>query len=638
MERLYRLAAQSEDDPFEYVLSDETVDRYGDVIVASGWKLANFKKNPIALFGHDSDKPVGTWANVRVEAGRLIARLELAAAGTSARIDELRSLIAQRIIRAVSVGFQVLKRESLPDSKNGGYRYTACDLLECSLVSVPANPNALQLARSFDLPASDAALTFGKPAHKGQRSFLAVHGKPAKPLPIGRIPMKLSKRIEAAQSELTRLLDHLTTLSTKDDPTEDELALIDELPDTIEAAKKDLERHQRVEKALALATERNAEDDEIIPPDNRRPFAVAAKKIAPRDYILRTAVATFLGHIKHRSPEEMLRERYGEDETTMQVFRAVSSPANTTTPGWAAELVQTAIGDFLDSLKALSVYPLLRAKGGSYSFDRNGAIKIPSRASTPTLAGDFIGEGAPIPVRKLGLTSITLTPRKMGVISTFTRELAMHSTPSIEAVIRDAMAEDTATTIDTRLLDDIAATAIRPAGLRNGVAGLVPSVLTTATERMVADLKALVGAITAVNGGRDIVILLNTAQAMSIGFAQTVNGEFLFASTTEAGQRFGVTFISSANVAAGMVIAVDAADFITATGDVPEYDISEQATIHEEDTAPLPIATGVPGAGVIATPVRSLWQTASIGVRMLLDINWGVRRVGMVAWVTGVTW
>ena len=56
-------------DDLEFILSDATPDRYGDVVEANGWDLAWFRKNPIALFGHDNDFPIGTWDNVRVEGG-----------------------------------------------------------------------------------------------------------------------------------------------------------------------------------------------------------------------------------------------------------------------------------------------------------------------------------------------------------------------------------------------------------------------------------------------------------------------------------------------------------------------------------------------------------------------------------------
>jgi hypothetical protein len=68
MNVIHKAAASA--DGLDFVLSDETVDRYGDVIVASGWQLANFKKNPIALFGHDQSTPIGVWENLRVEGTR----------------------------------------------------------------------------------------------------------------------------------------------------------------------------------------------------------------------------------------------------------------------------------------------------------------------------------------------------------------------------------------------------------------------------------------------------------------------------------------------------------------------------------------------------------------------------------------
>jgi hypothetical protein len=40
----------------------------------------------------------------------------------------------------------------------------------------------------------------------------------------------------------------------------------------------------------------------------------------------------------------------------------------------------------------------------------------------------------------------------------------------------------------------------------------------------------------------------------------------------------------------------------------------------------------------MAAPTESLWQTACIGLRALIDCDWTLRRAGAVAVVTGVTW
>ena len=147
METVLKAGRQSDDDPLEFILSDESVDRMGDVIRADGWDLTSFKKNPVALFGHSHDQILGIWENVRVEGKKLLGRLKLAKPGTSELVDTVRSLIDQRILKAVSVGFQPI--ESEPRKSGGGYDFIKSALHEVSVVSVPANPNALAIAKAL---------------------------------------------------------------------------------------------------------------------------------------------------------------------------------------------------------------------------------------------------------------------------------------------------------------------------------------------------------------------------------------------------------------------------------------------------------------------------------------------------------
>ena len=148
MEMKTTKGVQSASDPFTFVMSDESVDRTGDIIRAKGWMLDDFKKNPVALFGHAHDKPIGVWEDVKVMGKKLVGRLRLAEKGTSPEIDTIRSLIEQRILKAVSVGFQALEGKPLKE-KGGGFEFTKQALHECSLVAVPCNQNALSIAKSF---------------------------------------------------------------------------------------------------------------------------------------------------------------------------------------------------------------------------------------------------------------------------------------------------------------------------------------------------------------------------------------------------------------------------------------------------------------------------------------------------------
>ena len=146
---------QSADDPFEFVLSTKSPDRMGDVIEQGGWNLKQFRKNPIALFQHSHHMPIGSWKNVRVVGDQLVGKLNMAKEGTSRLVDEVRSLLEQRILRAVSVGFQPDEVESLdPKNDPGGWdgiRFIKQTLLETSVVSVPANPEALAVAKSLGM-------------------------------------------------------------------------------------------------------------------------------------------------------------------------------------------------------------------------------------------------------------------------------------------------------------------------------------------------------------------------------------------------------------------------------------------------------------------------------------------------------
>jgi HK97 family phage major capsid protein len=325
---------------------------------------------------------------------------------------------------------------------------------------------------------------------------------------------------------------------------------------------------------------------------------------------------------------------YGNDEGTQIILRAAVNPAMTTVAGYAAELVQTANGSFMDRLIANSIYGPLSMIGGRFDLGRNGSLKIPTRANTPRAAGAWVGEGAPKPVKKIGLTSVTLTPHKLAVITTFTEEMALYSVPAIEGLLRKAMMDDTREALDGFLIDDVAASASRPAGLLNGVTPITPAATGTTIEKIVADINGLIAPMEAVNGGGNVVMLMNPAQARQIGMAQTTTGDFAFGDTAQAQSKFGISrIIVSTLVPAGTIIAIDADWFATVTGDAPRFAVSNEATLHEEDTTPLPLNAGTP-----ANPMRSLFQTDSIAIRLSLYVSWSMVRAGMVQVVEGVTW
>jgi len=652
-EVLHKTHVSPEGHGLEFILSDATPDRMGDVIEAEGWDLSNFKKNPIALFNHNANFPIGKWVNVRTVNGELRSRLQLAPAGTSDRIDEIRRLVEADILRAVSVGF--LPKESEPLAKGGGYRFRKTELVETSLVSIPANPNALAVARSLNISRDTVAMVFaGQGNSKDQRNERrGFNGGQAESPPVrkNRTMSPLTKRIEDTQQRLVRLRDDLTAhLEAIDDEnvTDADLTTTKEFNKRIADQEEALAALKDSETKLAKTSGDGDGDGNtrtvISKSGERRPFSLAPKKIEPLEFLVRAGTVRALARSLNQSVDEVRQKIYGDDEATKIIcdltLKAATAPAMTTVTGWAAELVQQINADMMPNLMPSSVYPKLSNMGLKLTFGRNGRISVPTRSATPTVAGSFVGEGAPIPVRQAAFTSALMTPKKMAVITTWTREMDEHSVPAIEGLLRNAINEDTAISIDTVLLDNNPATTIRPAGLRNGVAGLTPTA-GGGFNALVGDLKALTGAIlTATNGNvRNLVFIMNPQQGLSIGFIQppVPGGIFPFAADIANNRLIGYAVIQSGTVPLGTVICMDAADYVSVTGDTPRFEISDQATLHMEDTAPQHI--GTPGTpAVAAAPAVSMFQTDSMALRLILPMNWAVRRAGTVAWVAGVTW
>jgi HK97 family phage prohead protease len=637
METIHKTAAGKQTGTRTYVLSDSTLDRYGDIIEPDGWELEWFKQNPIALFNHNPSMPVGNWTNTRVEGGRLIADFQPAADGTSQIADDVRKLIDQDILRATSVGFRALDFEPI-DPKNpwDGQRYKQQELLEASIVSVPANPAALNIAKQLNISDKTLFIAFGGHAFMTREALTGGHA--ASRTHTRAAPMKMtpiSRHVVETQEALTRARDTAANFAGGDDPDPDQAEV---LATEVAQLERKLNGYLQLEKALATGvaladppTPDEARQQGLLTAE-RNKLVRPAKDPAPADLLVRAAVCHVLAKATGKDPMAIADERYPNHEATHIVTRAAIAGGTTTTVGWAADLIQLAVADFLAVLHPIAVFPRLAALGVPLTFGPTaGAIRIPSRAATPSISGSFVGEGSPIPVRRIGTQSITLSPHKMGVISVFSRELARYSNPQIEGLLRSEIMIDTAITVDTLLLDAVAGSAVRPPGLTNGVTALTPSAL-GGYKSILADLMSLAAPFDAANAGRILALLMNKQEARRM--VMTIGPALDFGWLDPILTEFHL--LVSTTIPAGHVYMVDAADFVSVNGEA-EFETSEQAVLHMEDTTPLDI--GTPGTPpTVAAPVQSMFQTAQIALRLLLDITWAMRRLGMVQHITPVNW
>lgn len=156
--RSAQIKAVSGANRFKFVASDESVDRYGDVVRAAGWELGEFRQNPVLLWGHDSSEPpIGTVDDIRVEGKQLIAETSFASDDANPFAGKIRRLVEAGIVKAVSVGFLPIKMKQRTGEKGEflGYEFIKQSLMELSVVSVPANPNAVALAKSMHFKQQD---------------------------------------------------------------------------------------------------------------------------------------------------------------------------------------------------------------------------------------------------------------------------------------------------------------------------------------------------------------------------------------------------------------------------------------------------------------------------------------------------
>lgn len=122
-------------------------DRVGDIIETTAWTkggLDNYLNNPVILFNHDYNQPIGRAVQLGTNDNGL--QLKAKIAKSAGHVGEL---IKEGVLGAFSVGFRVKDAEYMVETD--GYRIKDAELLEVSVVTVPANQAAtFSLAKSFN--------------------------------------------------------------------------------------------------------------------------------------------------------------------------------------------------------------------------------------------------------------------------------------------------------------------------------------------------------------------------------------------------------------------------------------------------------------------------------------------------------
>lgn len=200
-----------------FVVSDESVDREGEVISIDGWKLDNFKRNPVMLWSHNPfDPPIGKWKNIKFRT--INGKKKLTMEPDFHRKSNMSALIAELVEngyppQTTSVGFRAIEME--------GNKFTKQELLEVSFVNIPANPEATSLA-----------LTRGYPEEIVGKLFTIVEEKQ-------------EEKSEKQQSnrDMTEIMEQMKQLREIINQQNEQIQNLQVGIDELKAAKKHASRH-----------------------------------------------------------------------------------------------------------------------------------------------------------------------------------------------------------------------------------------------------------------------------------------------------------------------------------------------------------------------------------------------------------
>lgn len=598
-----------------FVLSASTPDRVKDTIDPEAYR-PHLRKRLIALWQHEREKPIGYWQNLQVVAGALVGEIKFA---STALAQMVKTLIADGVPLGASIGF----RAKGEPNDAGGLHFRELELLETSIVSVPAHPRAVQIAKQFGI------------------TLPGVAARPASSSTTGRntMPSKtISQLVVDTQNAQVALVDKLAVETPKlADLTGDELttqkALVDQIDEELQAIDGKLASFKSAEARIANRA-KPVDDGE----HGSNVIAFRDKSKDTENLFGKLALVVYESRVKGMTMDAVAAQRFPNSQAVETIVKAAVNPAMSNVAGWAQELTRVGYGQFMDLLRAEALLPKIVPQGQSHSFDGNVSISIPVAAGGPTdLSGAFRAEGAPIPVKRTTFAAMTLTPKNLGVIVTATEEMLRRSAIDLASYLQGRMVKDTALLLDQVFLSNSAATATTPGGVRAGLAAGDTRASTGATAAAIStDIKVMLTALATANmGGPNTRWLMHPKNFVAVSWLQTATGTKQFPETM-TGTLAGYPVVQSTTMDPTIVLLVDFDYYSFAIG-APLFLASNVATLHEDDV-PLPLtATGTPNTA--AAPIRSLYQTNSWALRMLMDADWAkMRTPGPVQQLTAVAW
>jgi hypothetical protein len=168
--------------------------------------------------------------------------------------------------------------------------------------------------------------------------------------------MSLSEKIAAKQEQVAEardVLEKAVTALEADESNEDLQNQVEAATEAVEKLDTELARLKDAEDAIQKSLSRQVSSGDA-PAINTNP-AARMKDDDKADLLVKSAVCAFDAYIKRVPVEQVVAERYGDDEVVKAVVaattKATQNPAMTTVPAWAGSLVRESYAGFMDLLR-----------------------------------------------------------------------------------------------------------------------------------------------------------------------------------------------------------------------------------------------------------------------------------------------
>lgn len=579
------------------------------------------------LIHHDQKRPIGNVIQAKRTSEGIWVRVKLAPAGTADYIDEAWRTIKAGVVRGLSITWKTLKRV--------GNHVTKSIWLELSAVAVPADMNATILSvRSAD-EAILAAL--GK---RERTSVVRINTNlPASGPTEGKAMKKLNDHIAALTAKRdanNKRIDEINDKAVQESRSRDaaELEETENLERENEALQRDIDdfekRIAREKEALARAvpvetkTAATAERQAV----QQRQGRIEVRSAVPAHISMaRMVISMWHARNNHRAAAELCQKHWPDQPELALTLRAIVEAGDTSTSGWASQLVPAAQQlqqEFLDMYRAQTIIGRIP-----------GVRNVPFNVAVPlrTAAGTFqwVGEAAPKPVTSETFDRVTLTWAKAAAIAVITQELARFSSPAAEGLVADSLRETIVRFLDSHFVSTTAeVSGVSPAGILNGISAT--GTTGTAPSNFRSDMFNMLNNFTANNVPlTGIVLIMSETQALALSMMVTDLGVPLYPTiSASGGTLFGRPVIVSEAVGT-KIIALKASDILIAQDPGAMISVSDQATL-EMETAP---AVGEQSPPSTQSVLKSMFQNNMLAIRCEQFITWKRARTAAVEYING---